>query len=160
MAANQEQMVRDAAALMLGARSATLATAANAIPHAALVTPALDTDAQPLLLLSELSTHTAQLRANPSCALLFTGQPTGANPQTAPRLCLTGEARPLDAQDKREIFLRLHPYAKLYIDFADFKLWKLFVLESNYVGGFASASSLKYSALQHEIFKQTTQAEG
>ncbi len=75
MAANQEQMVRDAAALMLGARSATLATAANGIPHAALVTPALDDDAQPLLLLSDLSTHTAQLRANPACALLFTGRP-------------------------------------------------------------------------------------
>ncbi len=155
MAAKQEQKLAEAAALMLNARSATLATAVNGIPHAALVTPALDSDAQPLLLLSELSTHTAQLRANPACALLFTGQATETNPQTTPRLCLTGEARLIEHQDKRDIFLKIHPYASQYIDFADFKFWKLFILGSNYVGGFANASSLKFSALQHEIFKQT-----
>jgi heme iron utilization protein len=160
MAANQEQRLAGAAALMLNARSATLATAADGIPHAALVTPALDTDAQPLLLLSELSTHTKQLRANSACALLFTGPAPEANPQTAPRLCLTGEARPVEGRDKRDIFLKIHPYASQYIDFGDFQFWKVFILGSNYVGGFANASSLKFSALQHEIFKMLSSGTG
>ena len=154
MAANQERRVADAASLMLSARSATLATAQDGLPHAALVTPALDTDGQPLLLLSELALHTKQLRANPACALLFTGQAVDENPQTTPRLCLTGQARPLEDKNKRNLFLEVHPYAGQYIDFADFKFWKLFILGSNYVGGFANASSLKFSALQHEIFKK------
>ncbi len=160
MAANQERMVAQAAALMLNARSATLATAQDGIPHAALVTPALDHDGQPLLLLSELATHTRQLRANPACALLFTGHAAEANPQTTPRLCLTGEARLVEGAGKRDIFLKIHPYASLYMDFADFKFWKLFILGSNYVGGFANASSLKFSALQHEIFKTLSSATG
>lgn len=153
MAANQEQKLAGAAALMLKARQATLATALNGIPHAALVTPALDDDGQPLLLLSELSIHTRQLRANPACALLFTGEAVDENPQTMPRLCLTGEARPLEDKTKRNLFLAVHPYAGRYIDFSDFKIWKLFILGSNYIGGFADASTLKFSALQQKLFE-------
>lgn len=145
---------------MLNMRSATLATAMDGIPHAALVTPALDTDAQPLLLLSELSIHTKHLRANPACALLITGQSTSENPQTTPRLCLTGEARPLETKDKQEIFLKIHPYARQYVEFADFKFWKLFIFGSNYVGGFANAAILKFSALRHEIFALRNNGSG
>ena len=31
-------------------------------------------------------------RSNPACALLLTGEPAGANPQTTPALCLSGTA--------------------------------------------------------------------
>ena len=153
MAVNQEQRLLDAAALLQTARSATLATVHEGLPHAALVTPALDEDAQPLLLLSNLAVHTRHLHAHPACALLFTGAPSSDNPQTTPRLCLTGEARELPDKAKRDIFLKIHPYASQYIDFADFTFWKLFIFGSNYVGGFANASPLKFAALQNQILK-------
>nr|WP_295742304.1 pyridoxamine 5'-phosphate oxidase family protein [uncultured Acidocella sp.] len=160
MAVNQEQRLIDAAHLLQTARSATLATVHEGMPHAALVTPALDEDAQPLLLLSNLAVHTRHLRAHPACALLLTGTPASDNPQTTPRLCLTGEARELPDKSKRDIFLKTHPYATQYIDFADFSFWKLFILGSNYVGGFANASSFQFAALQNQIFKSAMPPPG
>lgn len=150
MAANQEAL-REAAALLRGARVGTLATARDGVPHAALVTPALDEDAQPLLLLSTLAVHTRQLKANPACALLVSGPATTENPQTAPRLCLTGEARLVQPRPVRERFLATHPYAAQYVDFGDFDFWKIFVQDAQYIGGFGRAVSLNFAALQHEI---------
>ena len=152
MAVNQDpERVKAAAALLLAARSATLATLHTGWPHAALVTPALDDDAQPLLLLSSLAVHTRHLQENAACALLITGPATTKNPQTAPRLCLSGEARIIEAGLVRERFLQAHPYAAQYVDFSDFEFWKIFVNKLQYIGGFANAAYLDFSALQHEI---------
>jgi hypothetical protein len=158
MAANQERnFYREAAALLAAARSGTLAsTTAAGLPHAALVTPALDAGGAPILLLSDLAAHTRNLRANPACALLVTGAPVDDNPQTAPRLLLSGTAELLsddaDADaNARARFLRAHPYASQYVGFVDFHLWRLAVSDAHYVGGFAAAARLQIAALQHEI---------
>ncbi len=150
MAANQEAL-REAAALLLGARVGALATVRNGVPHAALVTPAWDEDAQPLLLLSTLAVHTRQLQASPACALLVTGPAATENPQTAPRLCLTGEARRIPCEPVRARYLAAHPYAAQYVDFQDFDFWKIFVQDIQYIGGFGRAMHLNFAALQHEI---------
>lgn len=152
MAANQDpDLLKAASALALAARSATLATVDKGAPHASLVTPAFDTDGQPVLLLSALAAHTRHLRAHPACALLFTGPPATENPQTAPRLCLSGEARVVSGGNMKETFLRIHPYAAQYVSFGDFSFWKVFVTTAQYIGGFASAHRLDFAALQHEI---------
>ncbi len=154
MAANQERNFnREAARLLAAARAGTLAsTTAAGLPHAALVTPALDAGGAPILLLSDLAAHTRNLRANPACALLVTGAPVDDNPQTTPRLLLSGNAELLsDDAEARARFLRAHPYAGQYVDFGDFHLWRLAVNDAHYVGGFAAASRLRIAALQHEI---------
>ncbi|MCB5945732.1 CREG family protein [Acidocella sp. KAb 2-4] len=150
MAVNQEALA-EAAALLRGARMGTLATVAAGVPHAALVTPALDEDAQPLLLLSALSVHTRQLKAHAACALLVSGAAASENPQTAPRLCLTGEARIVPKAPPRARYLAAHPYAAQYVDFQDFEFWKIFVHDVQYIGGFGRALRLNFTALQHEI---------
>ncbi|HQT46092.1 MAG: hypothetical protein B7X08_04325 [Acidocella sp. 20-63-7] len=152
MAANQERnFPREAAALLVAARSAALATVAEGKPHASLVTPALDAHGAPLLLLSDLAAHTRHLHKNPDCSLLVVGAPTDANPQTAPRLTLAATAQIIDDPDARRRFLETHPYAQQYADFADFHLWRLVVKDAAYVGGFAAASRLHLAALQQEI---------
>ncbi|MDD2794865.1 pyridoxamine 5'-phosphate oxidase family protein [Acidocella sp.] len=153
MAANQERnFYAEAASLLATARAGTLATTTPAgLPHAALATPAPAADGAPLLLLSDLAAHTRNLRANPACALLITGAPVDENPQTAPRLLLSGTARISTAPTARERFLRIHPYAAQYAGFTDFNLWRLEVNDAHYVGGFAAASRLQLAALQHEI---------
>jgi len=154
MAAKQEapDYIGPAAALLLAARSASLATIApDGTPYAALVTPAFTPDGCLLLLLSDLSAHTAHLRLNPSCALLFTGAPTSPNPQTTPRVTITCAAALQSDPQGPETFLRFHPYAALYIGFADFHLWRLIPKDAHYVGGFAAAAALKIAALQQEI---------
>jgi putative heme iron utilization protein len=157
MAANQERnFPKEAAALLVAARSATLATLTDGKPHASLVTPALDAQGAPLLLLSDLAAHTRHLHKNPDCSLLVVGTPTDANPQTAPRLTLSATAQIIEDPAARLRFLAIHPYAEQYVDFADFHLWRLVVKDAAYVGGFAAAARLRLVALQHEIMSLIT----
>jgi heme iron utilization protein len=136
----------EARCLVRGAASATLATQAAGQPFASLVTPATTGDLSVLLLLSSLSEHTRQLRAEPRCALLFQGRAAEANPQTAPRVTLTGLAAPVPEAEVPALkarFLAKHPYAALYADFGDFALWRVTPAAAQLVGGFARALRLR-----------------
>ncbi len=143
----------DAAALALAAKSGTLATVEAGQPNAALVTLAWLPNATPLLLLSSLAVHTRQLRANPAFSLLLTGPAADANPQTAPRLALSGQAELCTDPIARALFLKSHPYAALYIDFTDFAFWQLTTAKAHYIGGFAASFHLNPAALQHKIMQ-------
>jgi putative heme iron utilization protein len=148
MAAKQEQdTITKARLLIRNASSGTLATAAAGMPHAALVTVAFQPDCSPVLLLSELAVHTRQLHSNPACAVLLTGESTGPNPQTTPRLCLTGTAAKTSAPAARTLFLHNHPYAAGYADFADFAFWQMTITGAYYIGGFAAATHLDVASL-------------
>jgi putative heme iron utilization protein len=140
----------EARRLVRAAASATLATQAAGQPFASLVTPAATGDLSILLLISSLSEHTRQLRAEPRCALLFQGTPAEANPQTAPRVTLTGLAAPVPEAEVPALkarFLAKHPYAALYADFGDFALWRVVPGGVQLVGGFARALRLKVAEL-------------
>ncbi len=152
MAANQERnFTREAAELLLAARTGTLATIEAGWPHVSLITPALGPDNTVLLLLSELSAHTRHLRADPRCALLVAGIAADENPQTTPRLSLRGTASPGVDDAARAAYLQHHPYAAFYAGFADFHFWTFQPEQAFYVGGFAAAASLQIAALQQEI---------
>ncbi|MBU6497622.1 MAG: pyridoxamine 5'-phosphate oxidase family protein [Rhodospirillales bacterium] len=133
--------------LLRGARMGSLATASGGQPFVALVTPATAPDLSVLLLLSSLSEHTRQLQAEPRCALLVSGPPEGANPQTAARLTVTGLAEPAPDAALKARWLARHPYAALYADFADFSLWRMRPLAGLLVGGFARATRLRQASL-------------
>jgi putative heme iron utilization protein len=144
----------EARRLIRGAASATLATVAEGQPFASLVTPATAPDLSPLLWLSTLSEHTRQLKAEPRCALLFTGEPETANPQTAPRVTLTGLAEPVPEAEVPALkarWLARHPYAALYADFADFALWRIRPGGALLVGGFARATRLRLADLLPDL---------
>jgi putative heme iron utilization protein len=151
MAETQEPPPRDlyaeAKTLIAGAKAGSLATVHEGAPFAALVTPAFLPDASALLLLSQLSAHTRHLQANPSCALLIIGAPASENPQTAPRLCLTGAAAVVAGDEVRAAYLAAHPYATLYVDFTDFAFWRLTFTAAHFIGGFAAASALDVTRL-------------
>jgi putative heme iron utilization protein len=133
----------EARLLLRAARAATLATSAQGQPFASLVTPATAADLSVLLLLSSLSEHTRHLRADPRCALLVIGPAASANPQTAPRLPVTGIAEPDADPALKARFLAVHPYARLYADFGDFAVWRVRALAGLFVGGFARAVRLR-----------------
>ena len=132
--------------LLRAARSGTLATSKDGQPFTALITPATAADGSILLLLSSLSEHTRHLRADPRCGVMVVGQPDGPNPQTAPRLTLTGQATLADPAFKSHWLVR-HPYAQLYADFADFSLWQITPGAGLLVAGFARAFRLRASDL-------------
>jgi heme iron utilization protein len=138
----------EARKLLRAARSATLATIADGgQPFASLVTPACAPDLSQLLLLSDLSEHTRHLRAEPRCSLLVCGAPEGANPQTAPRVTVTGIAEVADDATLKARYLAVHPYAALYADFGDFHLWRIRPMAALFVGGFARAVRLRQGDL-------------
>jgi hypothetical protein len=134
--------------LLRAARAATLATAGpGGQPFASLVTPATAPDLSPLLLLSSLAEHTRHLRADPRCALMVAGAPEGANPQTTPRVTITGTAEPIEDAALKARWLAVHPYAALYADFADFSVWRVRPAAALLVGGFARATRLRAAEL-------------
>ncbi|PZW51108.1 hypothetical protein C8P66_101327 [Humitalea rosea] len=140
----------EARRLLRGAASATLATQSDGQPFASLVTPAMAPDLGALLLLSTLSEHTRHLLREPRCALLVVGTAEDANPQTAPRVTLTGLAEQVSAAEVPALkarWLARHPYAALYAGFGDFSLWRLRPGGALLVGGFARAIRLPLAAL-------------
>ncbi len=128
--------------LLRAARVATLATQSAGQPFATLVTPATAPDGSVLLLLSGLSAHTRHLRAEPRCALLATGQAADANPQTTPRVTITGTARLEQDPAWRTYWLARHPYAAQYAAFTDFSVWRVAAASGHLVAGFAQAHTL------------------
>lgn len=137
----------EARRLLRAARSGTLATNASGQPFASLVTPATAPDGSVLLLLSDLSEHTRHLRAEPRCALMVAGAADGPNPQTAPRVTVTGLAEPDPDPAMRARWVAAHPYAAFYAGFGDFRLFRLRPLAGLFVGGFARAHRLRDAQL-------------
>jgi len=134
--------------LLRAARAGTLATQAAGQPFAALVTPATAPDLSVLLLLSTLSEHTRHLMAEPRCAIAVTGAAEGHNPQTSPRVTITGLAEQVEDAGLKARWLSLHPYAALYAGFTDFALWRIRPQAALFVGGFARAERLRASELR------------
>jgi heme iron utilization protein len=146
-AVSEDPPVWQSRKLLRAARSATLATSTEGQPFASLITPACAPDLGVLLLLSDLSEHTRHLRDEPRCAVLVTGEPTTSNPQTTPRLTVTGLAGRLEDPALKARWLALHPYAALYADFGDFSLWQLRIGGGLLVAGFGRASRLRPAKL-------------
>ncbi len=137
----------EARKLLRAARVGTLASMADGQPFASLVTPACAPDLSLLLLLSDLSEHTRHLRSEPRCSVLVAGAAEAANPQTAPRVTITGLAEKLTEPALKVRYLAVHPYAAPYAEFGDFALWRIKPAGGLYVGGFARAARLRAADL-------------
>jgi putative heme iron utilization protein len=129
--------------LLRAARSGCLATVAKGQPFASLVTPACMPDGALLMLLSRLSEHTRHLVADPHCSVMINGMAESANPQTTPRVTITGVAEVVDDPSLKARYLAVHPYAALYADFGDFATWRIAPAAALLVAGFGRAFRLK-----------------
>jgi heme iron utilization protein len=132
----------EARKLLRAARVGTLATSSQGQPFASLVTPSCAPDLSVLLLLSDLSEHTRHLRIESRSSVLVAGPQAEANPQTTPRVTVTGLADVVDDAVLKARYLAVHPYASLYAGFGDFALWRIRPASGLYVGGFGRAARL------------------
>jgi putative heme iron utilization protein len=120
---------------------------ATGAPMVSRVAVATDPAGRPVSLVSDLSHHTGALKADPLCSLLV-GEPEGkGDPLTHPRITLQCTARFLrhgepGHAELRAHYLKAHPKAKLYIDFADFSFAVLEVSAAHLNGGFGKAYRL------------------
>ncbi len=140
-------VVWTARTLLRAARAGTLATVDAGQPYASLITPAPAPDLSLLMLLSGLSPHTRHLREESRCALMVVGEATGPNPQTAPRLTVTGVAVPEPDPALKARWVARHPYAAFYADLADFRVVRLRPTGGQFIGGFGSAHRLSEAEL-------------
>jgi len=130
-------------------RAGTLATLDRNTGHpfASLVNVAGDTDGSPLILVSRLSTHTANLEHDGRASILLAETGKG-DPLAHPRLTVLGTMAAVDragADDARvrRRFLARHPKSELYAGFGDFAFWRMNVASAHLNGGFARAADLK-----------------
>jgi putative heme iron utilization protein len=137
-----------AKALLRVTRTGTLATLDRntGYPFSSLVNVATDADGAPIILVSRLATHTANLEVDARASLLLAE--TGKGDALAhPRLTVLGTFAPVErdrADDSRirRRFLMRHPKSELYAGFADFAFWRMAVVSAHLNGGFARAADL------------------
>ncbi len=140
--------------LLRRAERASLATSlqkdGSGDPYASLVIMAVDQDGGPLLLLSDLADHTANLKASPRAGLLIDGTAGYDDPLTGPRISLQGRLDRIDSPAALARFTRRHPGAALYAGFGDFNLYRFEIEKGHLVAGFGDIHWLAAELLLHD----------
>ena len=126
---------------------AALAVLENGHPSVTRIAFATTPEGAPLSLISDLSSHTQALDQTPTCSILVGEPEDRGDPLTHPRLTLQATAQFVRHGDDlhpalRAHYLSLRPKAKLYIDFADFRLVRFDVQSALLNGGFGKAYRL------------------
>src|SRR4051812_14413972 len=115
---------------------AALATSLDGRPYVSFVAVACDHVASPLLLLSDLATHTRNLLAEPRVSLLFEATSGYADPLAGPRLTLLGRAARVDDPRLASRFIARHKASAVYANFSDFHLYRVAIERGHLVAGF------------------------
>lgn len=124
-------------------RQATLATLdveTGGGPYASLTLAACGHDGAPLLLLSDLARHSRNIAADGRVSLLFAKSTRDAIAQG--RASVVGRAVPCDDPVLRKRFLARHTTAQTFVQFADFRLYRMDVDSVHFVGGFGNIHTL------------------
>jgi putative heme iron utilization protein len=129
--------------LARGCTRAALATSLNGAPYASLVLFAVDDDASPSLLLSDLAQHSRNIAFDPRVSLLLDATEGHPDPLTGPRLTLLGRALPTDDPRRLGRFVSHHPASAVYAGFRDFRLYRVMVERGHLVAGFGRIEWIK-----------------
>ena len=138
MTDSHEKLLRPAVDLLTQSQSATLSTHSQkhaGYPYASTVKYALAPLNQPILLLSDLATHTRNIRLNSKCSLFVQKE---FNLDSS-RLTLLGELERVEtdkSQPLRQTYLQQIAESAPWIEFADFSIYKFNLVEAYFVGGF------------------------
>ena len=116
---------------------------------------AADGSGAPVFLASDLSVH-SKLLARDSRASILIGDVAKGDPLASPRITLVGDVAKrtraaAETEGLRQLWLKRHPKASLYIDFADFHFYRLAVARAHLNGGFGKAYVLEASDLSPPV---------
>jgi hypothetical protein len=114
------------------------------MPLVSRIAVAAESDGSPFFLASDLAGHTRALMADPRASILFGEPPGKGDPLAFPRVTVIGRAARIGRGDaaheqRRAFWLKRHPKAALYVDFADFSFWRLEIERAHLNGGFGKA---------------------
>ena len=128
--------------LLKNYQQAAMGTMNGAYPEVTKVTPVLFEDDNIYLLLSDLSTHTKNVRLNDTVTLYFASEHRHATEMNNSRVTLYGKLEMVDKSmfstlmkefDKRD------KGASFYGNFGDFNVWRFVETDRLYVEGFGRA---------------------
>ena len=123
--------------LLRSADRAALGTLdAEGAPYVSLVMLAVDHDAAPLLLLSDLADHTKNFARDSRVSLLLDGTHGMASPLAGARATLMGRIERATAPHQLQRYIARHEDAAGYAGFADFNLYRVTVERAHLVQGF------------------------
>ena len=140
------QMVKDILARSNHAALAVLHPDTG-LPYVTRCALGLTKDGQAMSLISDLSLHTKALKNNQNCALLVGDAPPKGDPLAFARLTLNATANFIDHGSPdhdtlRAHYLKTHPKAQLYVDFADFRFVVFHATSAALNAGFGKAYEL------------------
>lgn len=135
-----------ARALLRRSRQGALATLRppKGDPYCSLVNVASAADGAPILLISRLAVHTANLLADPRVSLMLDERGPG-DPLQGARIMLAGtalEAIGDAALALRQRYLAVHPSAEMFVDFKDFSFFRIAPAGAHLVAGFGRINDL------------------
>ena len=123
--------------LLREGRSGALATLMpkTGDPYCSLVNVATASDGAPLMLLSQLAIHTKNLLADNRISLMLDERKAG-DPLEGARVMLTGSCSKNPGSSAASFYLRRHPDAELFVNFADFSFYRMEITGAHLVAGF------------------------
>jgi len=123
--------------LLREGRSGALATlmADSGDPYCSLVNVATAIDGAPLLLLSTLALHTKNILADARVSLMLDERKEG-DPLEGARVMLMGKCAVDSDAATASAYLRRHPEAEMFANFADFAFYRMEIARAHLVAGF------------------------
>jgi len=119
--------------------SGTLSTHSShqqGFPFGSMMPYALDQEEKPIFLISRLAMHTRNIIKNPKASLFVTGQADENNQLSTARVTCMGELLAVDNDETRACYLKAHPDAQQWVDFADFSFYRMEISAIYFVAGF------------------------
>ena len=134
----------EARKLLRRARRAALGTLDRdtGIPYVSAVNVATDWQGMPVVLISRLAKHTQNLLADARASLLASELASDGDALTGPRVTYLGKAAIVADEALADRYVRLHPYAAGYANFADFSFWRLAPSAAHAVAGFGRIETM------------------
>jgi heme iron utilization protein len=130
--------------LLREGRSGALATLlpGSGDPYCSLVNVATAMDGAPLLLLSKLALHTKNLLADGRASLMLDERKEG-DPLEGARVMLMGRCATSSDPAAGLSYLRRHPEAEAFVNFADFSFYRMEIARAHLVAGFGRIVDLR-----------------
>lgn len=145
MSDQPEQTAPDSALalqLLLSQHQAVLSTHSlkeTGYPYGSVLPFCLDTQGQPLMLVSGLAQHTRNLSKDPKCSLTLFEATDADKLQAGPRLILLGSAQTLSAAETETIAPRYYRYLPSSPDYrllTDFRFVRMTLYKAHFIAGF------------------------
>jgi hypothetical protein len=117
----------------------TLSRRQAGFPFGSVMPYGLDVQGRPIFLISTMAMHTQNILGDPRASLLVTQSGTDGDPLGAARATLMGNVGLVpkaELSEARSLYLERYENSKHWVDFEDFRFYRMDLIDVYYVGGF------------------------